>query len=86
MPMTPPQYEYFFGLILLLLSSVNNANGKSCQEIGFTPNMVSCSKCEELHDFTKDEDIFNECKKCCTEENNESNIKKYIRATLLVCS
>uniref|UniRef100_A0A6B2LRW0 Selenoprotein F n=1 Tax=Arcella intermedia TaxID=1963864 RepID=A0A6B2LRW0_9EUKA len=44
-----------------------------------------CSTCEDLKEFTNNRDVYQDCKKCCKQEQPKE-VKKYVSATLLMCT
>jgi len=81
-----------FKLILLIIVGLStNLSGivaqdanTSCSALGFKETLL-CSTCSEMENFVKDEELVNECKKCCAEEK-DSSAKLYQRISLQICS
>ncbi|KAK1391103.1 selenoprotein F [Heracleum sosnowskyi] len=58
---------------------------KECENLGFT-GLALCSDCNSFADFVKDQDLVSDCKKCCTEDSDDSMSKIiYSGAVLEVC-
>jgi len=55
-----------------------------CSERGFLSDQLQCTKCEELKEFVKKQELYDDCKKCCYEVNKVE--KKYVSAELKMCS
>ncbi|CAN6485407.1 unnamed protein product [Victoria cruziana] len=58
---------------------------KTCEELGFT-GLALCSDCNTLAEYAKDDALVSECRKCCTEDSDDSMSKvTYSGAILEVC-
>lgn len=53
-----------------------------CLDLGFTSDL-GCSDCESLLEYVKDEDLVQDCKSCCTPD--QQVLKKYTSVTLEIC-
>jgi len=76
-----------FVWIILSLFWVNNlaqSDPTWCAERGFIADLLQCTKCEELKEFVKKQELYDECMKCCYEVNKVE--KKYVSAELRICS
>ncbi|GFR39657.1 hypothetical protein Agub_g128 [Astrephomene gubernaculifera] len=65
---------------LLTLSTSVKAQDKTCDELGFTPELV-CSDCDVLAEYVKDAELAEDCRKCCTKDPVS---KRYSKAELIV--
>ncbi|XP_061989316.1 uncharacterized protein LOC133707864 [Rosa rugosa] len=66
-------------------SSVEQLSTRECENLGFT-GLALCSDCNSLADYVKDQELVSDCKKCCTEDSNDSMTKiTYSGAILEVC-
>ncbi|WOH08010.1 hypothetical protein DCAR_0727446 [Daucus carota subsp. sativus] len=77
-----------YSLVALLSFSVIGAqelSSKECENLGFT-GLALCSDCNSFADFVKDQELVSDCKKCCTEDSDDSMSKIiYSGAVLEVC-
>ncbi|KAL6194307.1 hypothetical protein ACLB2K_035391 [Fragaria x ananassa] len=66
-------------------ASVEQLSTRECENLGFT-GLALCSDCNSLSDYVKDQELVSDCKKCCTEDSNDSMTKiTYSGAILEVC-
>ncbi|KAM5554147.1 hypothetical protein ABKV19_026071 [Rosa sericea] len=66
-------------------SSVEQLSTRECENLGFT-GLALCSDCNSLAEYVKDQELVSDCKKCCTEDSNDSMTKiTYSGAILEVC-
>ncbi|KAL6191497.1 hypothetical protein ACLB2K_037887 [Fragaria x ananassa] len=66
-------------------ASVEQLSTRECENLGFT-GLALCSDCNSLADYVKDQELVSDCKKCCTEDSNDSMTKiTYSGAILEVC-
>lgn len=60
-------------------------SAKQCEDLGFT-GLALCSDCNTFAEYVKNEELVSDCRKCCTEESDDSFSKvKYAGAILQVC-
>lgn len=60
-------------------------SSNECKNLGFT-GLALCSDCNSFADFVKDQELVSDCKKCCTEDSDDSMSKViYSGAVLEVC-
>ncbi|KAJ0502486.1 putative selenoprotein F/M [Helianthus annuus] len=70
-------------LLYCLLSK--QLSSKECEDLGFTC-LALCSDCNSLAEYVKDEELLSDCRKCCTEDSDDSTSKIiYSGAVLEVC-
>eukprot|EP00249_Psilotum_nudum_P036550 c7964_g1_i1 orf=242-736(+) len=76
------------GVLIALIDTLAlcySANGKACEELGFT-GLALCSDCDSFAEYVKDEELVADCKKCCAQEAEDSISKvTYAGAILEVC-
>jgi len=81
-----------FGLLLVSLVlfgfvrhtiSAHETNTK-CFELGFSESLL-CSGCDKLHEFVHDNELYEDCIKCCAEDES-SKVTRYAKATFEICS
>ncbi|XP_050374293.1 uncharacterized protein LOC126791840 [Argentina anserina] len=72
-------------LVGLSSASIEQLSTRECENLGFT-GLALCSDCNSLADYVKDQELISDCKKCCTEDSNDSMTKiTYSGAILEVC-
>ncbi|XP_042374965.1 selenoprotein F-like [Zingiber officinale] len=77
-------------LIVLLLagaaiSADERLGAKECEDLGFT-GLALCSDCNTLAEYVKDEELVSDCRKCCSEDSDDSISKvTFSGAILEVC-
>ncbi|KAK9932193.1 hypothetical protein M0R45_019440 [Rubus argutus] len=72
-------------LYLVGASSQEQLSTRECENLGFT-GLALCSDCNSLAEYVKDQELVSDCKKCCTEDSNDSMTKiTYSGAILEVC-
>ncbi|KAK9141266.1 hypothetical protein Scep_010947 [Stephania cephalantha] len=74
-------------LLLLFLPSISaeKLNVKECEKLGFS-GLALCSDCNAFADYVKDEELVSDCRKCCTEDSDDSMSKiSYSGALIEVC-
>ncbi|XP_076951658.1 uncharacterized protein LOC143625090 [Bidens hawaiensis] len=75
-------------LILVLLfvcSRAEQPSAKECEDLGFT-GLALCSDCNALAEYVKDQELLSDCRKCCTEDSDDSTSKIiYSGAIVEVC-
>ncbi|KAK1668919.1 hypothetical protein QYE76_057078 [Lolium multiflorum] len=58
---------------------------RECEELGFT-GLALCSDCTALGEFVKDQELVEDCRKCCTEDSDDSISKLvFYGAIIEVC-
>ncbi|KAJ8615844.1 hypothetical protein MRB53_035216 [Persea americana] len=58
---------------------------KECEDLGFT-GLALCSDCNTFAEFVKNDELVSDCRKCCTEDSDDSMSKvTYSGAVLEVC-
>ncbi|KAE8713570.1 hypothetical protein F3Y22_tig00110206pilonHSYRG00129 [Hibiscus syriacus] len=85
---------YYQLLIVALISSASSVivssskdllSPKQCEDLGFT-GLALCSDCNTFAEYIKDNELISDCKKCCTEDSDDSTSKiTYSGAILEVC-
>jgi len=77
--------------LLLFLVGISSrigvsADSNSCSVLGFKETLI-CSTCDQLESYIKDQELIDDCKRCCAEEKDASVAKLlYKHITLQVCS
>ncbi|KAJ0561567.1 putative selenoprotein F/M [Helianthus annuus] len=72
-------------LLLLCICSKAELSSKECEDLGFT-GLALCSDCNSLAEYVKDQELLSDCRKCCTEDSDDSTSKIiYSGAVLEVC-
>ncbi|VAH67036.1 selenoprotein F-like [Triticum dicoccoides] len=76
-------------VLLLCLSGLcrgaERLGARECEELGFT-GLALCSDCNALAEFVKDQELVDDCRKCCTEDSDDSISKLvYSGAIIEVC-
>ncbi|KAF6161248.1 hypothetical protein GIB67_009135 [Kingdonia uniflora] len=64
-------------LLLLLLPSISEGqelSSKECENLGFT-GLALCSDCNTFAEYVKNQELVSDCKKCCTEDSDDSMSK-----------
>lgn len=57
-----------------------------CLTLGYT-NTLECNTCDLLYSIVNNDQLYNECKSCCTSQGSQTDIiKQYNSVTLRVCS
>ncbi|XP_068661661.1 uncharacterized protein [Aristolochia californica] len=60
-------------------------SSRECENLGFT-GMALCSDCNTFAEFVKSEELVSDCRKCCTEDSDDSMNKiTYVGAIIEVC-
>lgn len=76
----------FFVVVLNSKYGINaEFSTEDCAALGFIKADLLCSSCDQLQDFSLDQ-IVDHCKQCCHNDKTASNVKKYARAILEVCT
>nr|AWA44682.1 hypothetical protein SS27B03_000002 [Saccharum spontaneum] len=58
---------------------------RECEDLGFT-GLALCSDCNALSEFVKDQELVEDCRKCCTEDSDDSISKlTFSGAIIEVC-
>nr|ACG31508.1 selenoprotein precursor [Zea mays] len=58
---------------------------RECEDLGFT-GLALCSDCNALSEFVKDQELVEDCHKCCTEDSDDSISKlTFSGAIIEVC-
>ncbi|CAL9120822.1 unnamed protein product [Musa textilis] len=58
---------------------------KECEDLGFT-GLALCSDCNTLAEYVKDEELVSDCRKCCSEDSDDSISKVIFSSAILeVC-
>ncbi|XP_031474792.1 uncharacterized protein LOC116246992 [Nymphaea colorata] len=74
-----------FSFLLVHSEKDGKLSPKTCEELGFT-GLALCSDCNTLAEYVKDDALVSECRKCCTEDSDDSMSKvTYSGAILEVC-
>ena len=84
-----PSVAAAFAVLLLCLSGLSRGaerlGARECEELGFT-GLALCSDCNALAEFVKDQELVDDCRKCCTEDSDDSISKLvYSGAIIEVC-
>ncbi|XP_062228322.1 uncharacterized protein LOC133926404 [Phragmites australis] len=67
------------------LSRAERLGARECEELGFT-GLAVCSDCNALAEFVKDQELVVDCRKCCTEDSDDSISKlTFSGAIIEVC-
>ncbi|XP_042482562.1 selenoprotein F [Macadamia integrifolia] len=79
----------YFGLnlifLVLPLVSGEQLSSKECEDLGFT-GLALCSDCNTFAEYVKDDALVSDCRKCCTEDSDDSSNKIfYAGAIIEVC-
>ncbi|XP_058094175.1 uncharacterized protein LOC131240129 [Magnolia sinica] len=78
----------FLFLALVLVSGEEEQQQlsyKECENLGFT-GLALCSDCNRFAEYVKNEELVSDCRKCCTEDSDDSMSKvTYSGAILEVC-
>ncbi|KAJ0913198.1 putative selenoprotein F/M [Helianthus annuus] len=61
-------------LLLLCICSKAELSSKECEDLGFT-GLALCSDCNSLAEYVKDQELLSDCRKCCTEDSDDSTSK-----------
>eukprot|EP00192_Tetraselmis_astigmatica_P015660 CAMPEP_0117663234 /NCGR_PEP_ID=MMETSP0804-20121206/8494_1 /TAXON_ID=1074897 /ORGANISM="Tetraselmis astigmatica, Strain CCMP880" /LENGTH=167 /DNA_ID=CAMNT_0005470219 /DNA_START=259 /DNA_END=762 /DNA_ORIENTATION=- len=64
-------------------AELTNSKAVDCEALGFT-TLALCSDCDAMADFVKDEDLIQDCRRCCAAETR-ANPATYASAVLEVC-
>ncbi|KAF0920494.1 hypothetical protein E2562_035387 [Oryza meyeriana var. granulata] len=68
-----------------LCLGVERLGVRECEELGFT-GLALCSDCNALAEFVKDQELVDDCHKCCTEDSDDSISKlTFSGAIIEVC-
>uniref|UniRef100_A0A0K2UNZ4 15 kDa selenoproteinlike [Bombyx mori] n=1 Tax=Lepeophtheirus salmonis TaxID=72036 RepID=A0A0K2UNZ4_LEPSM len=70
--------------VLFLFWTHGSAEENNCSSLGFDKNVVPCSSCSDMVQFSLRE-VSKQCFKCCKDEENALEETKYPRAILEVC-
>ncbi|CAL9129121.1 unnamed protein product [Musa acuminata var. zebrina] len=76
-------------LVLLLAGAIlglgERLGAKECEDLGFT-GLALCSDCNTLGEYVKDKELVSDCRKCCSEDSDDSLSKvTFLGAILEVC-
>ncbi|XP_078181908.1 selenoprotein family protein [Carex rostrata] len=72
------------GLALALALS-DRLSAKHCEDLGFT-GLALCSDCNTFAEYVKDEELVSDCRKCCSEDSDNSLSKATFSGAILeVC-
>ncbi|WOK96486.1 15 kDa selenoprotein-like [Canna indica] len=77
-------------LVVLSLASAalgisERLGAKECEDLGFT-GLALCSDCNTLAEYVKDEELVSDCRKCCSEDSDDSISKMTFSGAILeVC-
>ncbi|KAL8214205.1 hypothetical protein R6Q57_003654 [Mikania cordata] len=72
-------------LLIFVCSKAEQLSSKECEDLGFT-GLALCSDCNALAEYVKDQELLSDCRKCCTEDSDDSTSKIiYSGAILEVC-
>ncbi|XP_020575028.1 selenoprotein F [Phalaenopsis equestris] len=81
----------FIALLLLLfvyspiVALGDQLSPKECENLGFT-GLALCSDCNTFAQYIKDEELVSDCRKCCSDDTNDSSSKvSFSGAILEVC-
>ena len=83
--MVPKEVAGLLTLIILALLKglVSGMDEETCQSMGFFPDKLMCSTCEEMLKFDL-EKVREVCIQCCQEDEERQTVK-YTKAILEVC-
>jgi len=86
-------FSNFLTIFVILFKTANadtnldeHINKQCNTNLGFNPNTLSCSTCDDMKNFKLSEQIISNCNSCCKSTSNTEEIHKYIKAELLVCN
>ncbi|CAL4960025.1 unnamed protein product [Urochloa decumbens] len=68
-------------VVLMCCSRICGAErlgARECEDLGFT-GLALCSDCNALSEFVKDQELVDDCRKCCTEDSDDSISKVCMR-------
>ncbi|CAL4972709.1 unnamed protein product [Urochloa decumbens] len=68
-------------VVLMCCSGICGAErlgARECEDLGFT-GLALCSDCNALSEFVKDQELVDDCRKCCTEDSDDSISKVCMR-------
>ncbi|PKA59296.1 hypothetical protein AXF42_Ash001390 [Apostasia shenzhenica] len=69
----------------LITTHGDHLSPKECKDLGFT-GLALCSDCNTLAEYVKDEELVSDCRKCCSEDSDDSLSKvTFSGAILEVC-
>ncbi|MQM16487.1 hypothetical protein Taro_049447 [Colocasia esculenta] len=72
-------------LVLLPGAFGEQLSTRECEDLGFT-GLALCSDCTAFAEYVKNEELVSDCRKCCTEDSDDSMSKViYAGAILEVC-
>ncbi|OAY73915.1 15 kDa selenoprotein [Ananas comosus] len=71
------------GVLALVLG--DRLGARECEDLGFT-GLALCSDCNAFAEYVKDEELVSDCRKCCSEDSDDSISKvTFSGAILEVC-
>ncbi|KAE8653801.1 hypothetical protein F3Y22_tig00117056pilonHSYRG00217 [Hibiscus syriacus] len=74
-----------FSSFVMVSLSKEQPSPKQCEDLGFT-GLAICSDCNTFAEYVNDKYLISDCKKCCTEDSDDSTSKiTYSGAILDVC-
>uniref|UniRef100_A0A1D1Y5E0 Selenoprotein F n=1 Tax=Anthurium amnicola TaxID=1678845 RepID=A0A1D1Y5E0_9ARAE len=74
-----------FLAVLLPAAYGEQLTTRECENLGFT-GLALCSDCNTFAEYIKNEELVSDCRKCCTEDSDDSTSKViYSGAILEVC-
>ncbi|XP_060520418.1 selenoprotein F [Cylas formicarius] len=76
---------FISALYLTLGLCASEFSAEDCWSLGFNKANLLCLSCDQLRNFNL-EVIEDHCKECCHAEESSTNIKKYAKAVLEVCT
>ncbi|KAM0896742.1 hypothetical protein ACQ4PT_023015 [Festuca glaucescens] len=69
----------------ILCSDAERLGTRECEDLGFT-GLALCSDCNALGEFVKDQELVEDCRKCCTEDSDDSVSKLVFSGAIIeVC-
>ncbi|XP_076887240.1 uncharacterized protein LOC143537334 [Bidens hawaiensis] len=72
-------------VVVFVCSRAEQLSPKECEDLGFT-GLALCSDCNALAEYVKDQELLSDCRKCCTEDSDDSTSKiVYSGAIVEVC-
>ncbi|XP_078432632.1 selenoprotein family protein [Wolffia australiana] len=80
----------FVGVLVLAISLpfvfADQLSTKECEDLGFS-GLALCSDCDAFAEYVKNDELVADCRKCCTEDSDDSSSKvMFSGAVLQVCT
>jgi len=75
-----------FFICFMINATLSEYSAEDCKSIGFNRAHLLCSTCDNFKKFELPDEIFDNCKECCLEEESDDGSKRYPKAVLEVCT